>query len=105
MKEGDTQNPSLFSEGKSKSFATLRVHGNLSKLPDGRRLDEQKLIVPITVGDLLTRLNSLQGIDVKRDSTLVLVNGVEASALQDLETVIQECDEVSLVPMFHGGAE
>ena len=34
---------------------------------------------------------------------LVLVNGVEASALDELETMIHPGDVVVLLPMFHGG--
>ena len=103
MKEGDTPNLSLFSGAKNERFATLKIHGNLAKLPDGSKLEEERLSVPLTIGNLFTKLNNSLGIDVRRDSTLVLVNGVEANALEDLDTVIKEGDEVSLVPMFHGG--
>ena len=34
---------------------------------------------------------------------LVLVNGVEAGALDELETLIRPNDVVVLLPMFHGG--
>jgi molybdopterin converting factor small subunit len=105
MKEGDTPSRSLFSKEKNDRFAILKLHGNLAKLPNGSKMDEQQIDVPITVGELFLTLNEHLGIDVRRDSTLVLVNGVEANALQDLDTIIREGDEVSLVPMFHGGVD
>ncbi|MDG6907340.1 MAG: MoaD/ThiS family protein [Nitrososphaerota archaeon] len=40
---------------------------------------------------------------MRRDSTLIIVNGVEARALEDLETEIVSGDEIVLLPMFHGG--
>jgi molybdopterin converting factor small subunit len=43
-------------------------------------------------------------IELRRDSILMMVNGVEANALNDLETIIQPNDVVVLVPMFHGGS-
>jgi|SRR5579872_2923034 len=103
MKEEGTRNHLLSSGAQNERFAILRVHGNLVKLPNGERLEKERISVPVTVGHLLAGLSSSFGIDLRRDSTLVLVNGVEANALMDLETVIVEGDEVSLVPMFHGG--
>jgi molybdopterin converting factor small subunit len=53
----------------------------------------------------LAGLSKSFGIEIRRDSTLVLVNGVEANALLDLDTIVVRGDEVSLIPMFHGGSE
>jgi molybdopterin converting factor small subunit len=103
MKEGDTQNPWPSSGETGDSFATIRLVGNLGKLEDGERLDTEKVAAPLTVGQLLKELQRSYGLEFRRDSTLVLVNGVEANALQDLDTLIQGGDEVALVPMFHGG--
>jgi len=103
MKEGDTPNPWPSSGETGNSFARIRLMGNLGKLENGKRLDSEKVVAPITVGQLLKELQSSHGLEFRRDSTLVLVNGVEATALQDLDTLIQGGDEVALVPMFHGG--
>lgn len=91
------------SDESGKAFATVRLHGNLGKQSNGKRLETEKVSAPIKVGDLLAELSSSYNLDLRRASTLVLVNGVEANALDDLETVVKEGDEVSLVPMFHGG--
>jgi len=34
---------------------------------------------------------------------LILVGGKEISALQGLETLVKDADEIVLVPMVHGG--
>jgi molybdopterin converting factor small subunit len=104
MKAEGTRSRWRSSGATGEAFATLRLHGSLGKLPGGRRLEVEKISVPVTVGELLSGLSDSLSLDLRRDSTLVLVNGVEANALQDLETVICEGDEVSLVPMLHGGA-
>jgi molybdopterin converting factor small subunit len=105
MKEGGTQSPSRSSAERNNSLATVRLLGNLGKLPNGKKVEIQKIIVPVTVGNLLEELQRSTGLELRRDSTLVLVNGVEANALQDLETVVVAGDEVALIPMFHGGAD
>ncbi|MCL4519118.1 MAG: MoaD/ThiS family protein [Thaumarchaeota archaeon] len=83
--------------------ATIRIMGNLARLGNGERLDSVLVCTPITVGKLLTLLHDKHGVDLRRDSTLVLVDGVEANALEDLDTKIESGSEVVLVPMFHGG--
>ena len=106
MRDEDIQNLSPSSDGKNNRaglFATVKIHGSIGKMPDGKRIEEQKIAVPVKVGDLLSSLSSSFGLELRRDSTLVLVNGVEANVLQDLDTVIDSGDEVALVPMFHGG--
>jgi molybdopterin converting factor small subunit len=108
MKEDSTPIQSLSSGGTSdfsekKGSATLRIMGNLAKLPDGRKLEEESIPTPVKLGKLLQDLRSSYGIDLHRDSTLVLINGVEANALSDLDTVIASGDSVVFVPMFHGG--
>ena len=103
MKEDVTPSPLRSSEEESSSFATIRLMGNLGKLNDGNRLDVQRIAAPLTVGRLLEELQKSTGLQFRRDSTLILVNGVEANALQDLDTVVMGGDEVALIPMFHGG--
>jgi molybdopterin converting factor small subunit len=77
--------------------------GSLAKLPDGQRLGEESIPTPIKLSDLLESLQSSYRIELRRDGTLVLINGVEANALSDLDTVIVSGDSVVFVPMFHGG--
>ena len=38
-----------------------------------------------------------------RPNALILVNGREISALEGLETVVEDGDEVVLIPVTHGG--
>lgn len=107
MREEGTPSRLQFSEEKKgiELHATVRFHGNLGKIKDGQRLDQLKIAVPIKILDILVGLEASYGLELRRDSTLILVNGVEANALQDLETIIVDGDEVALVPMFHGGED
>ena len=101
MKGGDT--PSHLQSFDETDSATVRIHGSLGKLSDGRKVEFEKVLVPVSVGDILSNLSKILGAEIRRDSTLVLVNGVEANALSDLDTIVVAGDEVSLIPMFHGG--
>jgi len=92
-------------EGANSEYATVRIHGSLGKLPDGRKVESEKVQGPVRVGDLLIILSKSFGVEIRRTSTLILVNGVEANALKDLDTIVVGGDEVSLIPMFHGGSE
>ena len=38
-----------------------------------------------------------------RPSNVILVNGREINSLNGLETVLQEGDEITLIPLIHGG--
>jgi molybdopterin converting factor small subunit len=103
MKADDILNPSQYSAEKNEAVATVRIMGNLARSSSGKRQDTLKIDVPIRVGSLLEELAELHGLTLPRESTLVLINGVEANALEDLDTVIQAGDQVFLVPMIHGG--
>jgi len=105
MKEEGTPSLSPSSTERNNSLATVRLLGNLGKLPDGKKVEVQKIITPVTIGNLLEELQRSTGLVLRRDSTLVLVNGVEANALQDLDTMVIAGDEVALIPMFHGGVD
>ena len=85
-----------------KGSATVRLLGNLCNV-GGTKLGKQHIETPVSLRGIVDILKSAYGIDLHRDSTLVLVNGVEANALQDLETMVNSGDEVVFVPMFHGG--
>src|ERR1700688_3230971 len=103
MKADDIQNPSQYSAEKNEKFATVRIVGNLARSSSGKRQDTLKIDVPVRVGSLLETLSKFHGLTLARESTLALVNGVEANALEDLDTIIQAGDQVFLVPMIHGG--
>ncbi len=103
MREEDTQRDSLsFAKTRSES-ALIRIMGNLGRMPDGVRVDGDVVNTPVKLGFLLETLHGKYKLDLRRDSTLIIINGVEARALDDLETVVVSGDEVVLVPMFHGG--
>ena|SRR5579862_3962190 len=104
MKADDIQNRWQFSEEKNeRGLATVKIVGNLARSSSGKRLDSLRIDVPTKLGGLFETLCGVYGLDIRRESTLVLVNGVEANALEDLETIVQEGDEVIFVPMIHGG--
>jgi len=105
MKEGDTPNLSQSFEEPGSEFAIVRIHGSLGKLSNARKLEVERVQVPVRIRDILSSISKSFGIEIRRDSTLVLVNGVEANALLDLDTIVVHGDEVSLIPMFHGGSE
>ncbi|MHB1908242.1 MAG: MoaD/ThiS family protein [Nitrososphaerales archaeon] len=81
--------------------AEIKLIGNLKgEAGSGKIL----ISTPIKLKEVIDHLNSRCDAGLRRDSVLILVNGVEANALDDLDTVINEEDEVVFVPMFHGGA-
>lgn len=60
----------------------------------------------MTVKDLfafLTSLASRESAPLDSSNTLVLVDGVEISALEEEETLIHAGNEVLLIPVAHGG--
>ena len=103
MKEEDIQSLSLYSGEPKSEFAIVMILGSLGKLSGGGRLESEKIGTPVKLADLLESLSTKYGLVLRRDSTLILVNGVEANALEDLDTVVSSGDHVSLIPMFHGG--
>jgi len=42
-------------------------------------------------------------LDDPRPNALILLNGREISALNGLETLVSDCDEITLIPVSHGG--
>lgn len=61
----------------------------------------------LSASEIIRRVTNLQrgmkGVTFDTTNTLVVVNGVEISALDGAETVIREGDEVVLIPAAHGG--
>jgi molybdopterin converting factor small subunit len=88
--------------------ATFKLTGNLvssgkEMSETGGRANQFVITAPILLKEAILRIEDKCKIKINRDSVLILVNGTEANALDDLETVINAQDEVVLVPMFHGG--
>lgn len=86
-------------------FATVKLVGNLSSCTDGRKVPDLSFSVPSKLSEILSKLQDTYRLELRRESILILVNGVEANALDDLETLVLSNDEVVLIPMFHGGQE
>jgi molybdopterin converting factor small subunit len=103
MKEEDTLTGSQSFAKAHSEIASVRIMGNLGRMPGGDKVQSEVVNTPVNLGSLLETLESKYNLELRRDSILVIVNGVEARALQDLETNVVSGDEVVLVPMFHGG--
>ena len=103
MKEEDIQSRSQSSARNLSGYASVKIVGNLGRMPNREKIDKVKVVAPVRLGLLVSLLQREHNLELRRDSTLIMVNGVEARALEDLETNILPGDEVVLVPMFHGG--
>tara|TARA_B100000315_G_scaffold218768_1_gene220262 strand:- start:7100 stop:7897 length:798 start_codon:yes stop_codon:yes gene_type:complete len=77
-------------------------------------LGENEIVVPgsgRTVSELLSNLHTVNNDSLKEEKglstteMLITVNGVELSALNGSETLLQDGDVVVLIPTFHGGTE
>jgi molybdopterin synthase sulfur carrier subunit len=64
----------------------------------GELINEIKKEVPELKRNLID-----QQLDDPRSNTLVLVNSMEISVLDGLETRLKDGDEIVLVPVVHGG--
>lgn len=94
----------LQSSGKTiDKTATIKIMGSLGQTPNGEKILHESIRSPMKLGSVLRALREKYNLDLRRDSTLIIINGVEARALDDLETEIISGDEVVLLPMFHGG--
>jgi len=51
----------------------------------------------------LKRILGIAGLNEHSSSLLILVNGKDSSVLKGLETLLEEGDEVVLIPVIHGG--
>ncbi len=82
------------------------------KLLGGARksFDSENIILDvnsITIDDLLEHLLSIKPnntLDLDTKNILVAVNGIDSSALEGRNTLIQTNDTVSIIPVIHGGA-
>jgi len=103
MKEEDIQSQSQSSARTPNGYASVKIMGNLGRMPNREKIDKINVVAPVKLGSLVSLLQREYSLELRRDSTLIMVNGVEARALEDLETDILPGYEVVLVPMFHGG--
>lgn len=90
--------------------ATIMLKGHLSIFTNGetgqsisRKIGNVIVETPQKLGDVISNLETRYHLVLSRDSILILVNGIEANALDDLNTIIKADDEIAIVPMFHGG--
>jgi molybdopterin converting factor small subunit len=83
--------------------AIVKLLGSLCRKPDGSRVQCERVEAPTELSTLAARLASKHGVELRSESVLVVVNGVESGALQGMKTVIKAGDEVVFIPMFHGG--
>jgi molybdopterin converting factor small subunit len=87
----------------SEDFASVKLLGNLSKSSDGKKISALTVDVPIKLSNLIAIMNERHGLEIARENVLILINGVEANALEDLDTIVGSTDQVVFIPMFHGG--
>jgi len=85
----------VFRGFSEKSRITLKleqptVKKVIQKLADSLSVEAKRLLVDPELNDA-------------RPNALILVNGKEISVLNGLETEIKEGDEVTLIPVSHGG--
>ncbi|MCW4045343.1 MAG: MoaD/ThiS family protein [Candidatus Bathyarchaeota archaeon] len=73
----------------------LNCRGNISVIELINQIAKE---VPAVARSLID-----QQLEDPRPNVLILVNGREISVLDGLDTVVQEGDEVVLVPVVHGG--
>lgn len=90
------------------NLATFRLIGNLgfSTNNTDKQLSRVSLVTvstPVKLRAAISKIEDDYEISLPRDSVLILVNGIEANALDDLDTIINGDDEIVLVPIFHGG--
>jgi molybdopterin converting factor small subunit len=89
--------------------ATIKLVGNLGHYVDSHgalrgELQELEIGVPISLREAVQIIESKYQLRLPRESILILVNGVEANALDDLDTMIYQDDHIVFVPMYHGGS-
>ncbi len=90
--------------------ATFKLVGNLGQGRGAKgtrisRIQEASVSTPVGLGEAVKKLEEQYGLSLPRESVLILVNGIEANALEDLDTVVHENDQIILIPMFHGGSK
>lgn len=82
-----------WSFGKSELSLRIRkatVRDVIQDLADSLSVEARKLLIDTELND-------------PRPNALILLNGKEISALNGLETKVEDGDEVTLIPVSHGG--
>jgi molybdopterin converting factor small subunit len=80
----------------------------------GKKRYQVKLQEPVTVREVIMKLAETfppefsqvlltSKLDDPRPNSLILVGGKEISALQGLETMVKDSEEIILIPVAHGG--
>ncbi len=87
--------------------ASIRFLGSMSQFrvsPD-QKIDGKNLSLatPIRLEEALQKLEEKFGLKLPTHSILILVNGIESTIVGGLDAMIEENDEVAIIPMFHGG--
>jgi len=82
---------------------TVKLLGGIRKTFSSDKLEIQ--IDLMTISNLLDYLkkNSLEKAPLDPNNILVAVNGVDSSALEGKETLLNNGDIVSIIPLVHGG--
>jgi molybdopterin converting factor small subunit len=94
----------IVSKMTSSQRATVRLFGNISKSKDGKRVGEEQVDAPATLRNIIDKLQERLEIPLHREEILILVNGVEANSIDDLDTRIQTGDLIDVLPIYHGGS-
>jgi len=92
---------------------SVRFLGIFQRL-SGKKQFQVKLEEPAIIRDVVRKLTEAFSNDFKRvlvdsqlddprPNALILVGGKEISALQGLETEVNDAEEIVFVPMVHGG--
>ena len=80
----------------------VKLYGHIRGLiGEELKLDREELRVKELL-EIVVRSGG-HGFQLNHENTLVAVNGVEVSALDGWDTIVRSGDEVSLIPVTHGG--
>jgi molybdopterin converting factor small subunit len=61
---------------------------------------------PASINEIVSfikRVSLSTGVSQRRDNFLVVINGIDSSVLNADELLIQDGDEVTVLPLVHGG--
>jgi molybdopterin converting factor small subunit len=92
----------------SKGYAKFRFAGSSSQFTvtpssDRPRIKGESIEAPVRLYDAIRELESRQHLKLPDHSLLILVNGVESSILGGPDAIVNDGDDVVIIPMFHGG--
>jgi molybdopterin converting factor small subunit len=106
----ETSQRDFFDAGKKNGFAEFRLVGSFGQFKKtdarsagDRNLKSQSLEAPLKLEQAIEKIGERLQLKLPLHSMLILINGIEASVLGGMDAVINENDNVVIVPMFHGG--